>query len=401
LEVPVQKFNLKKVQEILKKMNIDAWLLYDFRFSNELALNMLGIPKKSHLTRRLYYLIPKQGEPKKIVNAIETFHFDELPGKLLSYASYDSLMQNLKLSLKGIKKIAMEYSHLNAIPYVSRVDAGTIEQIRSLGVEIVSSADLISMYNALWTKEQYNENKTVANALNDIVNKSFDFIRKKISNSKSITEYDVQQFIMTEFKRRKLFTDDPPIVGVNENSANPHYTPTKQNNKKIKKGDFVLIDLWAKQNKGDAVWADITWVGFVGNSVPDKYIKIFSIVAKARDAAFELVSMRFRQKKEIRGYEVDAVCRKVIDDAGYGKYFIHRTGHSITTDLHGSGAHMDNFETKDERLILPSTSFSIEPGIYLPGDFGVRSEIDVFITKDGKVMFTGKEKQKEIVAILG
>jgi len=396
----MRKFNLKKVQQILSQLDFDAWLLYDFRFSNELALNMLGITKKSHLTRRFYYLIPQKGVPVKIANAIETFHFDGLPGKLLPYASYSSLTDNLKISLKGIKKVAMEYSPLNAIPYVSRVDAGTIEQIRSLGVEIVSSADLISMYNALWTAEQFQKNKPVACALNDIVYKSFDFIKKKISNSKSTTEYEVQQFIMSEFKRRKLFTDDPPIIGVNENGANPHYTPTKEKHKKIKKGDFVLIDLWAKPNKEDGVWADITWVGFVGDSVPDKYNKIFNIVAEARDAAFELVSSRFKQKKEIRGYEVDAVCRKVIDDAGYGKYFIHRTGHSITTDLHGSGAHMDNFETKDERLLLPSTSFSIEPGIYLPGKFGVRSEIDVFITKDGKVMFTGKEKQKEIVAIL-
>jgi len=396
----VKKFNLKKVQTILTKMNIDAWLLYDFRFSNELALTMLGITKKSHLTRRFYYLIPRIGIPTKIANAIETFHFDALPGTLLPYASYGSLLQNLKFSLKGIKTVAMEYSPLNAIPYVSRVDAGTIEQIRSLGVEIVSSADLISMYNALWTMEQFNKNKPVANVLNEIVYKSFDFIKKKILKSQSITEYDVQQFIMTEFKKRRFFTDDPPIVGVNENSANPHYTPTKQKNKKIRKGDFVLIDLWAKPDKEDGVWADITWVGFVGTSVPEKYKKIFDIVAKARDTAFDLVESRYKAGKEVRGFEVDAACRKVIEDAGYGKYFIHRTGHSITTDLHGSGAHIDNFETKDERLLLPSTSFSIEPGIYLPREFGVRSEIDVFITKDGKVMFTGKEKQKEVIEIL-
>ena len=381
-------------------MNIDAWLLYDFRFSNELALNMLGITKKSHLTRRFYYLIPKKGEPKKIANAIETFHFNGLPGKLLPYASYDSLIQNLKFSLNGIKTVAMEYSPLNAIPYISRVDAGTIEQIRSLGVEILSSANLISMYNALWTKEQFLENKPVANALTDIVYKAFNFIKKKISNSKSITEYDVQQFIMGEFKHRKLFTDDPPIVGVNENSANPHYTPSKELHKKITKSDFVLIDLWAKQNKEDAVWADITWVGFVGTSVPEKYTKIFNIVAEARDTAFNLVDSRFKAGKEVRGFEVDAASRKVIEDAGYGKYFIHRTGHSITTDLHGSGAHIDNFETKDERLLLPSTSFSLEPGIYLPGKFGARTEIDVFITKDRKVIFSGKEKQKEVIPIL-
>jgi Xaa-Pro aminopeptidase len=396
----MKKFDLKKIQQILNQMNFDAWLLYDFRFSNELALNMLGITKKSHLTRRFYYVIPRTGKPKKIANAIETFHFDKLPGKLLPYASYDSLIQNLKLSLNGLKTVVMEYSPKNGIPYISRVDAGTIEQIRSLGVEIISSADLISMYNALWTKKQFLENKPVANALNEIVYQAFTFIKKKIVSSKSINEYDVQQFIMSEFKRRKLFTDDPPIVGVNENSANPHYTPTKQINKRIKKGDFVLIDLWAKQNKDDAVWADITWVGFVGTSVPSKYSEIFNIAAEARDAAFNLVDSRFKEGKEVRGYEVDAASRKVIEDAGYGKYFIHRTGHSITTDLHGSGAHIDNFETKDERLLLPSTSFSLEPGIYLPGKFGVRTEIDVFITKDGKVMFTGKEKQKEVVAIL-
>lgn len=396
----MKKFNYKKVQEILTAMKIDAWLLYDFRFSNELALNMLGITKKSHLTRRFYYLIPQKGLPIKIANAIETFHFDGLPGKLLPYASYSSLNDNLKTSLKGIKKVAMEYSPMNAIPYVSRVDAGTIEQIKSLGVEIVTSADLISMYNALWTKQQFNENKPVAHALNEIVYNAFNFIKKKIVSNKVTTEYDVQQFIMNEFKHRKLFTDDPPIVGVNENSANPHYTPTKQKHNKIKRGDFVLIDLWAKPNNEDGVWADITWVGFVGTSVPDKYTEVFNIVEEARDTAFNLVESKFKQGKDVRGYEVDAACRKVIEDAGYGKYFIHRTGHSITTDLHGSGAHMDNFETKDERLILPSTSFSIEPGIYLPGDFGVRSEIDVFITKEGRVIITGKEKQNEVVAIL-
>lgn len=396
----MRKFDLKKVQNILSEQKIDAWLLYDFRFSNELALNMLGITKKSHLTRRFYYLIPKKGTPIKIANAIETFHFDGLPGKLLPYASYESLINNLKSSVKGIKKVAMEYSPQNAIPYVSRVDAGTIEQIKSLGLNIVSSGDLISKYNALWTKEQYQQNKPVANALSEIVNNSFDFIKKKISNSISITEYDVQQFIMSEFGRRKLFTDDPPIVGVNENSANPHYTPTKQKNKKIKKGDFVLIDLWAKPNKEDAVWADITWVGYGGKQIPENYIKVFNIVANARDTAFQLVKSRFEKRKPVRGFEVDAAARKVIEKAGYGKYFIHRTGHSITTDLHGSGAHMDNFETKDERLILPSTSFSIEPGIYLPGKFGVRLEIDVFVNEKGKVMITGKEIQKEIIAIL-
>ena len=205
---------------------------------------------------------------------------------------------------------------------------------------------------------------------------------------------------MNEFAKRKYFTDYPPIVGVNENSANPHYSPEKDIFKPIKKEDFVLIDLWAKVNKPDAVWADITWVGFVGKTVPDKYKKIFNIVANARDEAFKLVQTRFKEEKEIRGYEVDDVSRNIIRDAGYGDYFIHRTGHSITTDLHGSGAHMDDFETKDERLLFPSTSFSIEPGIYLTGDFGVRSEIDVYISPDKEVIATGGERQREVFAIL-
>ncbi len=392
------KFNLKKMQSILSEMNLDAWLFYDFRGSNDLALDILDVPKTSHLTRRFYYLVPKSGEPVKIINGIEAGHLDHLPGKKYTYSSHPSLASHISNALKNYKKIAMEYSPLNAIPYVSKVDAGTIEQIKSYGVEIASSGDLISMFNAVWTKEQFEENKPVANALTEIVTKSFTFIKDKIG--KQLTEYDVQQFIMDEFNKHGYFTDHPPIVGVNENSANPHYAPTEKIFKPIKENDFVLIDLWAKVNKPDSVWADITWVGFAGKTVPEKYTKIFNIVAKARDEAFNLVSSRFKEGKEIRGYEVDDASRKVINDAGYADYFIHRTGHSITTDLHGSGSHMDNFETKDERLILPSTSFSIEPGIYLTGDFGVRSEIDVYITPDKKVIATGGERQREVIPIL-
>ncbi len=394
------KFNLKKIQTILNQMNLDAWLFYDFRGSNDLALSILDISKESHLTRRFYYLVPKVGEPVKIINGIEAFHLDHLPGKKLTYSNHTSLSQHISDSLKGLKKISMEYSPKNAIPYVSKVDAGTIEQIKSYGVEIVSSGDLISMFNAVWTKEQYEENKPVAKALTDIVDLSFSFIKENISSKKELTEYDVQNFIMNEFNKRNYFTDYPPIVGVNENSANPHYEPSEKINKPIRENDFVLIDLWAKVKKSDGVWADITWVGYVGNKIPDKYRKVFDVVAKARDAAFNLVNSQFKADKEIRGYEVDDAARQVIVNAGYGDYFIHRTGHSITTELHGSGAHMDNFETKDERLLLPSTSFSIEPGIYLTGDFGIRSEIDVYISEDVNVIATGGERQKEVIAIL-
>ncbi len=392
-------FNLDKIQKIINQMKLDGWLLYDFRGSNDLAHTILDIPKESHLTRRFYYFIPKAGEPVKIVNSIEAFHLDHLPGKKLKYNKHSSLAENLKNTLQGSKNIAMEYSPLNAIPYISKVDAGTVEQMKSYGVNILTSGDLISMFAALWNNEQFLDNKPVADALYDIVDDCFKYIKYNTLNDKILTEFEMQQFIMEEFEKRNYVTDPPIIVGVNENSGNPHYAPSEHEYKEIKPGDLVLLDIWAKTKKKDAVWSDITWMGYMGDTVPDKYVKIFNIVAEARDAAFSLVEKRFGNGKEIRGYEVDNAARGVIDKAGFGEYFFHRTGHSITTDLHGSGAHMDNYETKDERLLLPSTSFSIEPGIYLP-EFGIRSEIDVYISPEGKVTSTGRDRQREIVPIL-
>ena len=395
----MSEFNLGKIQKIIKEMNCDGWLFYDFRRSNELAMEIMKVANDAHLTRRLFYFIPKEGNPTKIVNGIEAWHLDHLPGNKLTYSSHSSLSNHLKNTLKNSKVIVMEYSPMNAIPYVSKVDAGTIEQIKSLGIEIKSSGDLISMFAATWSEEQYKENIPVAEALTDIVHLSFDLIKDNLLKQKKINEFDVQEFIMSEFEKRKYYTDSPPIVGVNENSGNPHYTPTSEINRPINKEDFVLIDLWAKVDKPSGVWADITWVGFAGNKVPGKYTDIFNIVAEARDTAFNLVVNRFKENKVIRGFEVDDAAREVIVKAGYGDYFIHRTGHSITTELHGSGAHMDDYETKDERILLPSTSFSIEPGIYL-NEFGVRSEIDVYINPKGEVIATGKEKQTSIIPIL-
>lgn len=391
--------DINKIQNIIKERELDGWLLYDFRGSNYLALSILKIPKEKHLSRRFYYFIPKEGTPIKIVNAIEAGNLDHLPGNKLLYASYESLFSHLQNTLSGLNKIAMEYSPLNSIPYLSTVDAGTIEAVKQHVKEIVSSADLISLLDAIWTEEQFIENKPVAEDLYKIVIDAFNYIGKEIRKNGKTDEFSVQQFIMNEFKKRNYYTDHPPIVGVNENSANPHYAPTQEITKEIKKNDFVLIDLWAKVNKESGVWADITWNGFVGDSIPDKYINIFNIVKNARDASLNLIKERFKNKKNVRGYEADAITRKVIDDAGYGEYFIHRTGHSITTSLHGSGAHLDNFESKDDRLILPGTSFSIEPGIYLTGDFGVRSEIDVYISNEGEVIVTGGKPQEEIYKI--
>lgn len=392
-------FNLAKIQEVIQKKGIDGWLMFDFRGSNELALQILNIPSRAHLTRRFYYYIPAKGNPVKIVNAIEAHNLAHLPGEECKYSSHESLKKYLRRILTPGYTIAMEYSPLNAIPYLSKVDAGTVEFIKTFGVDIISSGDLITLFTAIWTQEQYQENIPVANALTDIVELSFAFIKEKLQTGVT-NEYEVQQFIMSEFKKRNLFTDHEPIVGVNANSANPHYSPSADTWKEIAKGDFVLIDLWAKTMNENSVWSDITWVGFCGETVPEKYTKIFNIVRDARDAAFDLVATRFAQRKQIMAYEVDDAARAVITKAGFGDYFIHRTGHSITTELHGSGAHCDNFETKDNRLIYPSTSFSIEPGIYLTGDFGVRSEIDVFIHPDGKVEQTGGKRQNEVRAIM-
>ncbi|MDR3627112.1 MAG: M24 family metallopeptidase [Ignavibacteriaceae bacterium] len=393
------KFNLNKIQEIINKMNLDGWLLYDFRGSNDVALDILDIPRESHLTRRFYYYIPKSGTPSKIVNAIEAYHLDHLPGLKLKYSNHTSLSNHLSETLKNARLIAMEYSPLNAIPYVSKIDAGTLEQIKSYGVEVVTSGDLISLFAAVWDEAQYLDNIPVANAMTDIVKDAFNLIKKKILTAGVTNEYEIQKFINDEFDKRGYITEPPIIVGVNENSGNPHYGPSEEEFKEIKKGDFVLIDLWAKSKLPNAVYADITWTGFVGETVPEKYVRIFNIVAEARDTAFNLVESRFKEGKEIRGYEVDDAARNVITKAGYGEYYFHRTGHSITTDIHGSGAHMDNYETRDERLLLPSTSFSIEPGIYLP-EFGVRSEIDVFVKPNGEVIATGGARQNEIVVIL-
>ena len=396
----MNKTTLAEIQKQLEAYNFDGWLIYDFRKSNDLAHTLLGFQQDIHLTRRFYYFIPRQGEPVKIVHAIESFQFDFLPGIKKEYADYASLHNCLKETLKDSTTIAMEYSHLSDNPYVAKVDAGTIELVKSFGVEVKSSGNLITNFLARWSREQFEENIPVANTLYEIVYSAFGFIAKRINANENVTEYDVQQFILGELANKNLWADGEPCVSVNENSAVPHYGPTKEVFSEIKKGDFVLMDFWSKANTPTGVYTDITWVGYVGKEVPEKYSKIAKIVFDARDAAFNFVSESFAAKKEIHGYEVDDAARKVIADAGYGKYFIHRTGHSITTDGHGCGTHMDNYETKDERLILPMTSFSIEPGIYLPGEFGVRSEIDVFITEDGKVISTGGERQREVIAIL-
>ena len=389
-----------EIQSALQAEHIDGWLLYNFRDSNIFATRLLALPEYIMFTRRYFYYIPAKGEPRKLVHRIEEWNLDTLPGNKSIYLSWRSLEEGLKELLSGVKQVAMEYSPRCAIPYVSTIDGGTIELVRSTGIEIVSSANLIQYFEARWDDEQLKDNVESAMHLRQIVDETFGFICKKIKSNTVITEYDVQQFMLSEFKKRKLVTSSDPNCSVNENSANPHYEPTKEINTQLKRGDYVLLDLWAKKDKPRSVYADITWMGFLGETVSDEFENVFQVVKGGRDAALGFVQSSIKTGKIIHGYEVDDTARNFITQHGYGEYFVHRTGHSIGEEVHGNGANMDNLETRDERIIIPQTSFSIEPGIYLRDKYGVRSEIDVYISKDREVIVTGLPMQEKVVAIL-
>ena len=391
---------IHEIQQALKTERLDGWLLYNFRDSNIFATRLLALPKHIMFTRRYFYYIPAHGEPRKLVHRIEEWNLDPLPGKKSIYLSWRSLEDGLRELLHGAKIIAMEYSPRCAIPYVSTVDAGTLELVHSTGMEIASSANLIQYFEARWDDEQLKDNIESAAHLHQIVDETFGFIRGKIKLNDTITEYDVQQFMSAEFKKRGLVTSSDPNCSVNANSANPHYEPTKEIHSPLHKGDYVLLDLWAKKDKPRSVYADITWMGFLGETVPDEFEKIFQIVKGGRDAALEFVRASIKAEKNIHGYEVDDAARNYIAHHGYGEYFVHRTGHSIGEEVHGNGANMDNLETRDERTIIPQTSFSIEPGIYLRDKFGIRSEIDVYISKDREVIVTGLPMQEKVIPIL-
>jgi Xaa-Pro dipeptidase len=391
---------INEIQTVLRSEHIDGWLLYNFRDSNIFATRLLTLPEHIMFTRRYFYYIPMSGEPRKLVHRIEEWNLDALPGGKSIYLSWRSLEDGLKKLLSGSKRVAMEYSPKCAIPYVSTVDAGVIELVRESGVDIVSSANLIQHFEARWDEEQLKDNTETANHLRQIVDKTFGYIKEKIHSQTPLSEYDVQRFMLSEFKQRDLVTSSDPNCSVNANSANPHYEPTREVHSPLHKGDFVLLDIWAKKNIPHSVYADITWTGFIGEHVPEEYEKIFQIVKGGRDAALNFVRDSMAAGKNIHGFEVDDAARHFITEQGYGEYFVHRTGHSIGEEVHGNGANMDNLETRDERTIIPQTSFSIEPGVYLRDKYGIRSEIDVYITKDKKVVVTGLPMQDHIVAIM-
>lgn len=392
-------FDLAAIQSALREQNLDAWLLYDFRGINLLARRVLSLRPDHILSRRWFYLIPVQGEPKKLVHRIEPLALDHLPGGKTTYLKWQEFEAGVADLLKGHKRVAMEYVARNANPYVSRVDAGTIELVRSCGIEVVSSGDLIQQFEATWDDDQWKMHLEAAKHTRSAYDVAFAFIAERVRRDGSVHELDVQGRILEHFKSCGLFADHPPIVGVGPHSGDPHYEPQPGPDGVIREGDFVLIDLWAKLEKPRAVYSDLTWTCFVGTQVPEQYEKIFQIVAKARDAAIARVKDAFARKQPLQGWQVDQAAREVIEKAGYGQYFVHRTGHSIGQETHGNGANMDGLETKEERRVMPRTCFSVEPGIYLP-EFGVRSETNVFIDANGGVHVTGGDLQTHVVPIL-
>ncbi len=390
--------HLNQIQDALAQAGLDGWLFYDFRGSDPLAASILGLDPAAHTTRRWFYFVPARGEPTRIVHSIERGSLDAVPGRKLVYLPWQQLHEHVKSTLDGAKRIAMQYSSMNAIPYVSRVDAGTIELVSTSGVEIISSADLVAQFEATWSDEQWQTHQFAADKIGRLIDDTFAEIGRRVRAAGAVSEYEIQQFMWDRYAADGLVSDHPPIVGVNANSADPHYFPTASRTSQIRTGDFVLIDTWAKQNVPNSVYFDVTWTGFLGDRPPVDITTVFNIVRDARDAAIHFVQDSIRVGTPISGWQVDDACRAVIQRAGFGDHFIHRTGHSIHTSTHGNGANMDNLETRDERRIIPRTCFSIEPGIYLEGRFGVRSEVNVFVGDDDAIV-TGRPAQTEIVRI--
>ncbi len=368
--------DVQPIQEYLRENELDGWLLYDFQGMNPIARDIARIEGFS--TRRWFCFIPARGEPQWIIPVIEQHIFEGKPGQFHVYETWKSLWQKLTEILKTRFKIAMEYSPNCAIPYVSRVDAGTLELVQQMEVEIVSSGELVQYFQARLTDEQYETHLGAVDGVYEVKNSAIRFIQENLERQLEVSEWMVRQHIAKKFKELKMATDFLPIIAVNENAANPHYEPLEDRFKLIQKNDLVLMDIWAKLDRKHSIYADITWMSYVGEEIPSDIQKVWRIVCEARDAAVNKIKKAFITNKEICGYEVDDVTRKVIKKAGYEKYFFHRTGHNIHEQVHGNGTHMDNYETHDERVIVPRTCFSIEPGIYLP-EFGIRSEINMYI----------------------
>ena len=391
--------NLAEIQRALRDQQLDGWLFYDHHNRDPLGLRILGMPLDGHVTRRWYYLVPAEGEPRKLVHRIESGRLDTLPGVKAEYSSWQELEAKLAALLEGTTKLAMQYSPRNAIMYVSMVDAGTVEVLRGLGKEIVSSANLVSEFEAVLNAEQIASHYAAQQRLDPILAAGWHEMGRRVrAGEGGADEFSMVEYLAGAIEREGMVTEHGPNVSVGPNSADSHYEPSRVSSRAIKRGDFVLIDIWAKlAGRPDAIWYDITWTGVVDREPTERELLVFNTVRDARDASIAVVKDAFAAGVAIAGWQPDEAGREVIRKAGFGSYFTHRTGHNIATELHGSGAHLDNLETHDERLILPNTCFSVEPGCYFVGEFGVRNEVNM-MTRPGGAEVTGR-MQTELVRI--
>jgi Xaa-Pro aminopeptidase len=387
--------DLSAIQAALRERSIDAWLFYDHHHRDPIAYRVLGLPPGQMVTRRWFYVIPADGEPLKLVHKIEPGHLDTIPGSKRQYSGWQELFSELKAILANYRNIAMQYSPNNLVFTVSLVDGGTIDLVRGLGKNVISSCDLVALFEATLTEQQIQSHFAARDAIDPITTAAFQEIGRRARNG-GTNEYEIQQWILEAFRRESLVADDSPVVAVNANTGNPHYAPDPANSMPIREGDFVLLDIWAKKNTPSAVYYDITWTGFVGKSPSDRIREIFEVVRHARDVGVKTVQTGVSSGKAMAGWEVDSAVRNYIKTAGFEQYFTHRTGHSIATEVHANGANMDDLEIHDERSILSNSLFSIEPGIYLP-EFGVRLEVNMLVRPQGAEV-TGTI-QKEIVII--
>lgn len=380
--------NLEAIQNELSSAGLDGWLFFDHHFRDPLAYSVLGLPATGHVSRRWYYFIPAQGQPRGLVHRVEPHQLNALPGEKILYARWQEQEPGLRALLGDARKVAMQYSPRCAVPYVANVDAGTVELVSSLGVEVVSSAELIQIFEARWTPAQLELHLEAGRRVDRIRDEAFDFIKTTTRSGQAIDEYGVQQFVMQRFQEAGMVTNHPPIVGANVNAADSHYAPPATGSAPIRRGDLVLLDLWAKLDVPDGVYYDITWMAFCGEEVPAPMSDAFATVVAARDTGIRFVQEAMAAGRTIRGFEVDDAVRGCMESRGMGDFIRHRTGHSIGREVHGVGANMDNFETHDDRRIIPWTCFSIEPALYLP-DFGVRTEINLFV-EDYSARVTGR-----------
>lgn len=383
--------DLERIQSSLRELQLPGWLLYDFHGSNPIARHVAGLGLERFSTRRWFGLIPQTGDPTWLHHAIEAHLFADLPGKRLAFVAYRELQEKLRAVLQGIERVAMEYAPGGAIPYISRVDAGTIEMVRGAGVQVVSSADLVQHCEARWSPEGLASHRRAARGLKEVLQATFNEVSAAVAAGREPTEHAIQQFMGEQFQSRRLHFD-PPIVAVNANAGNPHYEVRPRDSAPIRRGDLLLLDLWCREEPAGSIWADITWMAYLGPKVPEKHRAVWDVVAGARDAAVAFLREAVARGKRVRGAEVDAVAREFVRAHGYADRFLHRTGHSIGSEVHGNGCNIDSLETVDERQLIPQTGFSIEPGIYL-AEFGIRSEIDVYLEERSVEVTTAVQDQ--------